>query len=133
MSWEEDLEIVVKRTGAENLRVMCSEAYFDHKRAREKISLMASQPEPVPGSFPPIMIQAGNAVAAAGRVIGAVVTGQPVLVPPEVLEARRSECETCENLLNGRCKLCGCPYEKKIRLATEECPMVPPKWHRVAT
>jgi hypothetical protein len=124
MPWETDLETVIARTGAGHLRAMCSPDFHDHLRMRERVSLMA-HPE---ANMPPIHVQAGNALGAIGRVIGAAVTGQAVWVPSEVLDARRSECAICPHLVNNRCKLCGCPYERKIRLATERCPDKPPRW-----
>jgi hypothetical protein len=126
MAWEDDLEAVVKRTGAVHLRTLCSEAYHDHVRMREKISTMAAQSEGA--SFPPVITQIGNGLVALGRVAGAALRGKSVWVPTEVLEERRAECKSCDQLVNDRCKLCGCFYEKKIRLATESCPMNPPRW-----
>jgi hypothetical protein len=126
MSWEAELEVVIARTGAENLRSMCSEAYHDHTRMRAKISAMAREPEGA--SFPPVITQIGNGLVAIGRVAGAALKGQSVWVPLEALEERRSECMTCDQLVGERCKLCGCFYNKKIRLANEACPMSPPKW-----
>jgi hypothetical protein len=90
-------------------------------------SPMAREAEPKT-EFPSLATQAANALGAIGRVVGAVATGQAVMVSQEVLEKRRDECETCENMIGDRCKLCGCWYQKKIRLATESCPMNPPRW-----
>jgi hypothetical protein len=126
MAWEDDLDVVVARTGVEHYRQLCSHAYHDHKRMREKISLMAREPETA--SFPSIAVQAGNALGALGRAAGAAVTGQFVWVPAEVRDARWAQCMTCEHLVNDRCKLCGCFFAKKIRLATEACPDKPPRW-----
>jgi hypothetical protein len=101
------------------------ETALRHICARSK---MTSTPRPADASFPSLMVQAGNALGALGRAAGAVLTGQAVLVPPEELSKREGECETCEHMLGDRCKLCGCWYRTKIRLAGESCPMVPPKW-----
>jgi hypothetical protein len=126
MAWESDLETVVARTGVEHYRKLCSEAYHDHLRMREKISLMAR--EPAPASFPPAGVQIGNALGAIGRAAHAAVSGQPVFVPNEVRDERWAQCMTCVNLVNDRCRLCGCYFAKKITLATESCPMSPPRW-----
>lgn len=123
MAWENDLEIVVARTGVENYRHLCSTAYHDHVRMRAQITKMAAQPD-----MPPAHTQIKNALSAAGRVIGAVVTGQPILVSREVLAERQETCKACENFVGGRCRLCGCYLSQKIRLATESCPMNPPRW-----
>jgi hypothetical protein len=83
---------------------------------------------PIPLSFPPVRPQAANALGALGRVVAAVVTGGPVLVPLEVLDERKAECVVCPHLVDRRCKLCGCSYRKKITLATEACPDKPARW-----
>jgi hypothetical protein len=82
----------------------------------------------VPANFPPLTTQARNFAGAMGRAAKAVITGQPVNVPPGVLESRQAACATCDKLKDGRCLLCGCAYQRKIRLATETCPDDPPKW-----
>ena len=123
MSWEADLVAVVKRTGVKRYEHLCSEAYFDHKRMREKITAMAHETE-----FPSLATQAGNALGALGRAAGQLLSGGPVLVPNEVRDERWGQCMTCENLVNDRCRLCGCYFAKKITLAAERCPMNPPRW-----
>jgi hypothetical protein len=96
-----------------------------HICARSKLSLSPRAPD---ASVPPLATQIVYAAGALGRVVSAVATGQAVKVSQEVLDKRRGACETCENMLGDRCKLCGCWYQTKIRLATESCPMSPPKW-----
>ena len=87
--------------------------------------------------FPSLPRQAGHAVAAVGRVLGAVVAGRAIRVPPDVQTAREAICSGCEENLNGRCKKCGCGVKsghgtirwvRKTWLATEQCPLTPPKW-----
>jgi Family of unknown function (DUF6171) len=123
MSWEADLEIVVKRTGVEHYRKLCSEAYHDHKRMREKISLMAREPE-----FPSLAAQAGNALGALGRAAGQLLNGGPVLVDTEELERRLAICRACDQYRDGRCLRCGCAVALKARLESEtgKCPLL--KW-----
>ncbi len=47
---------------------------------------------------------------------------------------RRWTCARCPQwdpptpLRLGRCRLCGCATELKLRLATEHCPGTPPRW-----
>jgi hypothetical protein len=96
---------------------------LDHIRMRSALG-----ESPGASSFPPVATQIGNALGALGRAAGAAVSGQFVWVPAEVRDARRAQCMTCEHLVNDRCKLCGCFFAKKIRLATEACPDKPPRW-----
>jgi hypothetical protein len=82
----------------------------------------------LPPDHPPIMVQAKNALAAIGRTVGAAVTGQAVLVPPEERDRRWAQCMTCVHLKADRCELCGCFFGVKIELAREACPDSPPRW-----
>jgi hypothetical protein len=118
MDWMEALEIVVAREGVERYRYLCSEAYHDHKRMREEISRMASETD-----FPPLARQAANFAGAMGRAALAAVTGEQVFCTPEQQAEREAICQGCDKLINGKCVLCGCPYKRKIKLATEICPI----------
>lgn len=89
-------------------------------------------PMPSPGDFPSLPRQASNLVGALTRAAGAAIAGRPVFVPPEVLARRDSICAACDENLSGRCRKCGCgvraQWLRKPRLATERCPLNPPKW-----
>ena len=77
---------------------------------------------------------AGNAAAAAGRIAGAALQGQPVLVNPNREAARLDVCRRCDRCQPHppkpeylRCGECGCwlngKWLAKARLATENCPL----------
>jgi hypothetical protein len=72
----------------------------------------------------------GNAAAAAGRAVRAAVTGQPVFVAESAKAARLALCAACPEFKPdaGRCAVCGCRMAYKASLATERCPLEPPKW-----
>ena len=84
---------------------------------------------PRPANSRPLTTQAGNLAGAIGRVVKAAATGEPIRVTPEQRDQRWGLCMTCDQLVNNRCKLCGCRFEAKIKLATERCPIG--KWERV--
>jgi hypothetical protein len=67
--------------------------------------------------------QAYNVAGAIGRVATAALRGQQVRVDDETLAARRATCQGCEYLKGSTCELCGCFYQAKIALATEQCPV----------
>ena len=46
--------------------------------------------------------------------------------------ARLSVCEGCDALLNGTCRLCGCYVETRAAKKGMGCPMVPPRWTKIA-
>ena len=141
------LEIVVARTKFERYRWLCSEANTlaapnDRASWRSWVSgqarsdpvpyVMPPLPPPRPTTAPPplpgILAQAGNALAAAGRVVAAVATGQAVAVDQAEQERRLAICRSCQWHDNGRCELCGCVASLKARLSTEHCPLPAPKW-----
>jgi hypothetical protein len=87
---------------------------------------------PNDAKFPSLGQQLANAAKAAGRVVGAILKSQPVSVPDDVLASREAICGVCPENVAGRCRKCGCGVKGaigfKTRLATERCPLTPPKW-----
>ena len=85
---------------------------------------------------PGIFEMAANAVNAAARVVETVLKGKPVLVSEEEQGRRLALCRACEFHTDdnpggvGRCRhpSCGCFTSLKAKLASERCPMTPPKW-----
>jgi hypothetical protein len=128
MTWEDALEIIVARTKHGPYREKCAASHPEHEIWRQRMISTATAETPRPTSFPPLATQAGNLVGAIGRTIGAALTGQSVRVPPEERDKRWAQCMTCVNLVNDRCRLCGCNSMVKIELAQERCPMEPPRW-----
>jgi hypothetical protein len=76
------------------------------------------------GSYqlPPVTTQIKNASGALIRATGALLSGERVKAPEEVIEERRAICGACEFLQGNRCVKCGCWYKTKITLSTEACP-----------
>ena len=130
MDWREALETVVGRTKHERFRALCAEDHPDHAAHRARVVAMATGTAPV--AYPSVGRQAANLMGAIGRAAGAIVSGDPVLVPPEILAARKLICGACPNFdpAAGRCRLCGCWTDQKQRLATEACPDAPRRWDR---
>ena len=58
------------------------------------------------------------------------------VVPPDVLDFRKSACSSCEHWDKeafagvGRCKVCGCSATK-LYMPSASCPLNPPKWKAV--
>jgi hypothetical protein len=84
--------------------------------------------------YPSTLAQAGNALAAAGRVVSAWFHGEKVAVGAEEAARRLEICVGCPKFDHGqhRCTICGCFSKFKNFLATEHCPLPPeeggPKW-----
>lgn len=76
-----------------------------------------------PMTLPPLKTQVANAAGAAGRLMKAAITGQPVKAEQDVVDFRQSVCDSCEFNLNNRCAKCGCYWKVKMQLATEHCPV----------
>lgn len=57
-------------------------------------------------------------------------------IPPEqkvseaVLEQRLTICASCDELISGMCRLCGCYVELRAAMKIRSCPHVPAKWSR---
>ena len=75
--------------------------------------------------LPPLQTQAANAAKAVGRVLLAAAQGAPVFATKETQDARRAICHACDQWIENkqRCAKCGCFTDKKIKLATEHCPL----------
>lgn len=106
------------------------------RRVEELSAAGPPEPEPMrtapaaPAEYPSLLTQAGNALGALARVVGAVVTGQAVAVDAAEQARRLEICRACDQFdaVQQRCRICGCVNGWKARLATEHCPLVPPKW-----
>lgn len=55
-----------------------------------------------------------------------------VRVEQEVYEERLRICSSCENLLRGMCRLCGCYVELRAALRVRKCPGIPCRWERIS-
>lgn len=75
------------------------------------------------GQFPPLGEQVRNAAGAGARAVKAAATGGGAAASDTTIAKRRETCQSCDNWIGGRCKLCGCFTSLKIRLATESCPI----------
>lgn len=93
--------------------------------ANEKPLELAKQPAKSCCGQPSAAKVAGNAAKAAGRAIGAFLTGKPVLVETDVRNARLTVCHSCDRFdpKKNRCSECGCYVNGKTKLATERCPL----------
>ncbi|MDR3121620.1 MAG: DUF6171 family protein [Clostridiales bacterium] len=47
---------------------------------------------------------------------------------PEVYRRRLAACQTCGELVNGMCRLCGCFVEARAAKRSNRCPKVDPLW-----
>ncbi len=47
---------------------------------------------------------------------------------PEIYRARLDACQSCDELINGLCRQCGCFVELRAAKANLRCPAMHPKW-----
>ncbi len=131
VNWEDAIEIVVAKTKHERFRELCSNDnpnIVQRDNYRKSVIAMATGENQPQSEYPSVGQQIANAFGAAGRVAGAIMSGNQVLVSDEEFARRMSICESCPHwTAEKRCKLCGCRQEK-LRLATESCPDNPPRW-----
>lgn len=64
-----------------------------------------------------------------------IAAGRPVRPQGEIERILREHCEPCDKFRDGTCGACGCrvnsshrAWQNKIAMATEQCPLNPPKW-----
>jgi hypothetical protein len=79
---------------------------------------------PVPSQFPPLAKRARN---LAGSVARFVAAGGEIATPEE-RDRRMDICRGCDRFVGGMCSECGCRLGFKVAMATEHCPLDPPKW-----
>lgn len=51
-------------------------------------------------------------------------------VSQETYEKRLELCASCEKLIDGMCRLCGCFVELRAAQKIQKCPDLPSKWER---
>ena len=57
---------------------------------------------------------------------------ESIRTPEESYRMRLAICQACDQLMNGTCRLCGCYVETRAAKRTQQCPMVPARWTRMA-
>ena len=83
-----------------------------------------------PLEYPSLFQQAVNAANAVGDVVASAVRGEAVTVPQEEQDRRLAICHACEfwDAAQSRCSKCGCFGAWKTWIASQRCPLDPPKW-----
>jgi hypothetical protein len=84
-----------------------------------------------PQEYPSIVTQAGNLAKAVGRFVASGLKR----VDEETYQERLAICRTCDqyDAAQKRCRLCGCKTTAKLRMASESCPLLEPKWSAVTS
>jgi hypothetical protein len=122
MTWIEALEALAGDFRVGDFTRLCNHPSAEVRDAwRAKVVRIAQgDRSPRPGLGTTIV----NAVAAAGRVVGAAVRGKRILRGEAAQAACLAVCKTCDqyDAARDRCKICTCFASIKSRLATEECP-----------
>jgi hypothetical protein len=132
MTLAEALDIVVERTHHERYRWLCSDDNPDaaQRDGYRRLVMQQMTDEPAMPAYPSLWEQAGNAAKAAAGVVSAVAHGQPVAASEEEQARRLAICHACEffDATQGRCTKCGCLGAWKTWVASQRCPLEPPKW-----
>ncbi len=123
MGWEEALEIAVARHRCLRWRWLCSEANPD---AGQRDAYRRHMIELAAPSYPAMAVQARN----LARAFRDWAMDGFRRVGDDELTRRLAICATCPEWepIEGRCRQCGCYGAWKARLASEHCPLDPPKW-----
>lgn len=51
--------------------------------------------------------------------------------PAQEYETRLSQCKTCDHLLSGMCRICGCYVEMRAAITHRHCPDIHPRWWKI--
>jgi hypothetical protein len=88
----------------------------------EAISAGYSDHEELP--LPSMSDRLKNLAKAGSKVVEALFEGEEILADETRVQYRRGICYQCQfyRKSDGNCSSCGCPIERKIKLATEACP-----------
>ena len=80
--------------------------------------------------YPSLFQQATNFAKATGAVVSTAVRGEVIIRSAKEQAEYLAICEACEKFdpTQGRCTICGCYARWKARIASEHCPLDPPKW-----
>ena len=96
MTYTEALKAIASHSGYAQLAQLCAEDNPDHRKRDKYRGLVIRLA--TPGAFPPPLEQVKNAAMAAGRVVAAAATGQPVMAAPEV---RRKDSRSAQHAPNS--------------------------------
>ena len=86
---------------------------------------------------PKQIIHGAIGLAKVGAQLAGVAVDQ---APAAVIAERRQACSQCPHAtkhpvrgltIHSLCNRCGCVINAKVRLASEECPDLPPRWRKV--
>ncbi len=97
------------------------------EQAERHAQWMLGQP---PAAYPSWAAMAGNLAHAVGGVVSAAVHGEPIVASEEEQARRLAICHACDSYepVGDRCRDCGCYLAWKTRIASQHCPLTPPKW-----
>jgi hypothetical protein len=131
MTWQEAIEALREQRHVHAARYaeLCADdgpLPWARESYRQRVIALATGEK---REFPSLARQAANLAGAMGRAAVATVTGEQVWCTPDQESERESICFYCDKLVGGRCILCGCEYRKKIRIATERCPIG--RWEKI--
>ncbi len=81
-------------------------------------------------AYPSWAAMAANLASAVGGAVSAAVHGEPVVASEEEQARRLAICHACDSYepVGDRCRDCGCYLAWKTRIASQHCPLDPPKW-----
>ena len=78
-----------------------------------------------------LLRDAGEAEMAAVIAEYVASLDESIRIPEDVYRERLTICQSCDQLLNGTCRLCGCYVETRAAKRNQGCPMVPARWTRI--
>ena len=75
-----------------------------------------------------LLREAGQEAVAASVEEYIALLPEPEKAGAGLYRARLRVCETCDELRDGTCALCGCYVEARAAKKHQTCPAIPDKW-----
>lgn len=81
--------------------------------------------------MPSTLEMAKNLAEFAKDATKGVLKGEGLKSEKTLAEKRMMICSACPNLVNKRCKLCGCYMPQKTKFQASKCPDKPSRWRNI--
>lgn len=105
--------------------------FFTEEGRRAEKERATATPAPAAPNRPCCGQKIAHGIIGLGKVAAQAV-GIPIDQAPRDVAAKRHRiCLTCDRWESGMCVECGCLVAAKVRIASEQCPLEPPKWERI--
>jgi hypothetical protein len=126
MTWKEAVDVVSAQRNTKRFAELCHQSNPQHEYWRKRVIGLALGVPPEGAHYPSAQQQARNLWVSLKRF----VRSGGELAPKAERARRLAICLGCDKYdqAQKRCRVCGCKNSAKVWLASDRCPLDPPKW-----